>query len=399
MHVVPVSHQVVVVAVTRNLKQLAVFLLLVTMGFNAYSLVLPTERADVLYHSYDGGGITVDGPSVLIRKNVGENYSISANHYVDSISSASVDVQMLLGASRYSEERTQNSLGIDYMYDKSIISYSYTNSSENDFEADTMNFSISQEMFGGLTTVSMGFKYGDNLVMMSTDDTFQQQAESRGYRLTVSQVLTKNMLLGVAYEIITDEGFLNNPYRQVRYEDTSQSLNYNFQPEVYPNTRTSNAIGFSLRHYLSNGDAIYGGYRYFLDSWDVEADTFDVGYVYTYDDNWLFEFTYRYYSQSKAEFYNDLFPAINYQNYLARDKELSTHNSHAFGVGASYEFGKQGLGMFERATANFYYTLFMFSYDDFRDVPYGQANNIIGGQEPLYEFDASVIRLYFSFWF
>ena len=30
--------------------------------------VLPDDRADLLYHYYDGGGVTIDGPSLLVRK-------------------------------------------------------------------------------------------------------------------------------------------------------------------------------------------------------------------------------------------------------------------------------------------------------------------------------------------
>ena len=54
--------------------------------------MLPEDRADLLYHRYDGGGITIDGPSVLVRKKFGESFSATANYYVDVISSASIDV-------------------------------------------------------------------------------------------------------------------------------------------------------------------------------------------------------------------------------------------------------------------------------------------------------------------
>ncbi|MCA1481613.1 hypothetical protein I6F37_42535, partial [Bradyrhizobium sp. NBAIM08] len=47
--------------------------------------VLPEDRADVMYHSYSGGGITVQGPSVLVRKTFGDSFSATANYYVDAI--------------------------------------------------------------------------------------------------------------------------------------------------------------------------------------------------------------------------------------------------------------------------------------------------------------------------
>lgn len=359
------------------------------------ALVLPDDRVDALYHSYDGGGIQVNGPSVLVRKSVVDSVSVTANYYVDSISSASVDV-VASGASRYAEERTQLSASVDYLYDSSILSYSFTSSSENDYEAKTSSFAISQEMFGGLTTVAMSYKLGNNDILNSTNAGFHEKAETKGYRVSLSQVLTKNMLLGAAYEVITDAGYLNNPYRSARYETTG-ALGYAFLPEIYPESRTSNAVGFNVRYFLSHRASISGGYRYYLDSWDIEAHTFDVGYVHTYDEKWLFDFTLRFYSQTRASFYNDLFEVQ--QTFMARDKELSTFSDQSIGLGASYKLNRDQLVIFEKGSVNLFYTFFSFSYDDFRDIPYGQDNNLQGGTEPLYKLDANVIRFYLSAWF
>ncbi|MBI3188341.1 MAG: DUF3570 domain-containing protein [Gammaproteobacteria bacterium] len=374
---------------------LCVWLLFGTQG---HAQVLPEDRVDSLYHIYDGGGITVQGPSVLVRKSVADTVSVSANYYVDSISSASVDV-VTLGASRYAEERTQLSGSIEYLYENSILSYAYTNSSENDYEAVTSNLSIAQEMFGGLTTVALGFKSGNNVVKNSTNPSFEDTTDIKGYRLSLSQVITKNILLGSAYEIITDSGYLNNPYRQVRYIDTSQALGYSFEPEVYPQSHTSNAVGFNIKYFLPYRAACSGGYRYYIDSWDITADTIDVSYVHPLNENWLLDFSYRFYSQTSASFYNDLFPYQTAQNYLARDKELSTYSSHSIGLGVTYKLGRDQLVIVEKGSLNLYLTAFSFQYDDFRDVPAGRDNNLMGGTEPMYDFNAYVIRSYLSIWF
>jgi hypothetical protein len=49
----------------------------------SFAGVLAEDRADVLYHRYDGGGVTIHGPSVLVRKKLAEKYAISANYYMD----------------------------------------------------------------------------------------------------------------------------------------------------------------------------------------------------------------------------------------------------------------------------------------------------------------------------
>ena len=93
--------------------------------------VLPEDRADVLLHSYDGGGVTIQGPSLLVRKQFAQKFSVSANHYVDKVSSASIDV--VTTASPYKEERTQHSVGLDYLHDRWMMNIGFTNSEENDY--------------------------------------------------------------------------------------------------------------------------------------------------------------------------------------------------------------------------------------------------------------------------
>ena len=357
----------------------------------SYAVVLPEERVDALYHNYNGGGITIDGPSILVRKNFADKVSVSANYYVDNISSASIDVILL--ASAYAEKRVQTSIGVDYLNDKSIISYNYTQSIENDYEAITHFFGVSQEMFGGLTTVNLAYSVGDNVVTKTGDDSFSDVAGFKNYRTSVAQILSKNLILSLAYDIITDEGFLNNPYRQVRFLSGS---GFSLQPEDYPRTRTSNAFSFNLRYYLPYRAAVYGAYRYFIDTWGIQADTYEIGYIHPLNDNWLLETNIRYYQQTQADFYSDLFPFESAQNFLARDKELSDFQDYTLGFGISYEFENESLGPFEKGSANFHYSYVTFDYNNFRDAT---ATGFVVGNEPLYSFSASVIRFYLSFWF
>ena len=67
--------------------------------------VLPEDRVDVLLHSFDGGGVTIQGPSLLVRKQFAQKFSVSANYYIDKVQSASIDV--ITTASPYTEERKQ----------------------------------------------------------------------------------------------------------------------------------------------------------------------------------------------------------------------------------------------------------------------------------------------------
>ena len=377
----------------RSAARVLLAALLAPLAWPAQAAVLPDDRADVLYHRYEGGGVTIDGPSLLVRKKVAENYSVSANYYVDMVSSASIDV--LTTASPYEETRKQGSLAVDALNGKTQYSLSFTNSDENDYTANTASFDVSQALFGELTTLSMGFSRGWDEVRKRGDAEFEEPVDRRSYRVGLSQIVTPALMLGLAYETITDEGFLNNPYRSVRYLDDENPAGFAFQPEVYPSTRTSNAVAFNARYFLPYRAAVSGEYRWFTDTWGIDANTVRLGYTHPVGERWVLEGGYRWYDQSSADFYSDLFPRRDAQNFLARDKELSTFTSHMLSVGASYEFGASRWSFVKRSTVNLFYDRIRFDYDDFRDVRAGGTP----GTEPLYGFDANVFRLFVSGWF
>jgi hypothetical protein len=82
-------------------------------GNAVHAGVLPEERTDIAYHLYTGGGIDINVPSVLVRKQAGSSVSFVGSYYIDMVSSASIDV--ITTASPYDEERKQWSLGMDYL--------------------------------------------------------------------------------------------------------------------------------------------------------------------------------------------------------------------------------------------------------------------------------------------
>jgi hypothetical protein len=359
----------------------------------AFAAVLPPDRADALYHSYDGGGVEITGPSVLFRKNIKDKVGVRANYYVDMISSASVDV--VATASPYTEERTQFGLGVDYLYDKTLFSLDYVNSEEDDYSAQTAAFSISQDFFGDLSTLSMSYAIGDDEVRNNADPNFAADVDRRNFSLGLSQILTKSWVMELTFETIVEEGYLNNPYRSVRYYDDSAAQGYSYQGEIYPGTRNSDAISLRSIYYLPYRAALRAEYRYFSDSWGINAHNVELRYVQPLSRGLTLEGKARYYTQGAADFYADIFPYIDAQNFLGRDKELSTFTSSTLGVGLTWEFPVGGVKFLDTGSVNLYWDFMQFDYDDFRDVNEGGS----AGQEPLYSFDANVIRFFVSLWF
>ena len=402
---------VVAVAATKTFTQLQLALLLLVVFSllqmwpqHSGAAVLPEERVDVLYHRYEGGGMVIDGPSVLVRKNIKDKISLSANYYVDNVSSASIDV-LTQGASRYTEERTEYSFDAAYLTGKTQFNIGATLSDENDYEAKSVRFDISHAFFSEMTTIGIGYSQGDDDISNSQNDTFFRELKRRNYRFNISQILSKNLIVNLNYEGIVDEGYLQNPYRRI-IETSCASGGIDFAScasadrgvaladEVYPSTRNSDAFSLKFAYHLPWEAALKTRLGYFSDSWDIDSFSIEFDYSHRFSEKLIADFRVRYYDQSQAFFYANQFfvsgPTI--PQFRGRDKELSQHSSYSVGAGVSYRIELDN--WFTDVSFNGQFDYFRFSYDNF--LEYNSAVNagtdILGA--PSYQFDAGVLRLF-----
>lgn len=387
----------------RHLSRLAALAALSLMCV-AGAAVLPDDRADLFYSSYRGGGMDITGESVLVRKKFSEQFAVEANYFIDKVSGASVDV--LSNASVIKDERKQKSLSVDYIHDKTQYNLSYTNSTERDYISNTTHFSLSQDMFGDLTTVTLGFTDSRNKIGENNGKSFAPviawlgHAQSRSYEGGLSQVVTKNLIAGVTLEVITDQGLLSNPYRSIRYLDPTVPLGYSLGTQIYPNTHTSTAVETRAKYYLPYRAAASVSYRYFTDTWGVRANTIELGYTQPVSNKFIFEGRLRHYNQNHATFYSDLFPFANSQNFEARDQNLAASTNNTIDAKMTWAFAPEGFLIFKRATTTFDVSRIQFKYSDFRNIrAYSIANGYAAGSEPLYGFDAMVYQAYVSLFF
>ena len=385
----------VAVVVTNKINfYLSCFVLIVVIfSYNVQAAVLSADRADVLYHSYEGGGMKIDGPAVLLRKKATETLAFSAYYYVDTISSASVDVMST--ASPYSEERQELQLGAEYLHDKTIMTLNVRQSDEDDYLANSLSFDVSHDTFGDLTNLNLGFSYSDNEIKRNGDEQFLENSSQYRVRAGINQILTRNLSVSFNVEGVADEGYLNNPYRTVRYLDAGIPSGVGYQSEIYPNTRNSFSAKVSASYYLPYRAAVFLHYRYFTDSWQIDASDIELSYRHPIAKTWELEFKVRHYQQSQASFYSDLFAHQDAQNYLARDKELSDFDDLTLGLGITYLVPAKYSISDWRSEVSLQWDHITFNYNDFRD-PTVEAPL---GEEPLYGFSADVIRAFISVYF
>jgi hypothetical protein len=335
---------------------------------------LPPDRGEVLYHRYGGGGLTAQGPALLVRKTLAEKFSLTGQVYVDAVSNASVDV--VTTASPYKERRTEYGLGVEYAVRDANITVGLSSSSEPDYKTRGLSVDVAQETFGGMTTVNLGFSRSADKVGQKGLGFFDENKHWQ-YRLGVTQILTPRWLASANLEAISDSGYLGNPYRAARVFGAAV-------PENLPRTRSSRALNLRVVGDLGSPNsarsAVRGSYRYFWDNWDVKAHTLEGGYSRYVGESFLLDGFVRHYRQTKASFYSD--DAQSLSAYVTRNRQLGTYDGNTLGGKVTYTWRKVP-GQYE-VKFNGGLELLRYQYRDYTDLRNGNA----------YSLTATILQLY-----
>lgn len=329
----------------------------------ARAVELPKDHAEAMFHLYDGGGTRASGPALLVRKNIADTVAVTGQYFVDMVSNASIDV--VTQASPYHETRNEYSLSADYVVRDAKITLSSDTSREPDYKAQTFGADLTQETFGGMTTVALGFGYGNDKVGKHTDPSFSDTARHWSYRAGVTQILTPRWLASANFEANDDDGYLASPYRAARAFGA-------FVPERDPRTRAAQAYQFRVVGDIGEGEqrqSIHASWRLYRDTWGIHGNTFELGTARYFANGWQGEAFLRWHQQQHALFYSD--NATAETEYLTRNRQLASFHDLGLGFGTSRIVASQP-GRYEvtlRANVEF----MRFSYSDFTDVRSGRA--------------------------
>jgi hypothetical protein len=350
---------------------------------SAHAVNLPDDTAEAMYHLYDGGGTVAQGPAILVRKSMADRVSLSGEVFVDMVSNASIDV--VTTASPYKETRNEFTAGLDYVVRDTLMHVSASTSHEPDYLANTWGVDVTQDVFGGMTTVALGFTLGDDKVGEHGVSGYFASARHWQYRLGATQILTPRWVASANLEAVDDDGYLGSPYRVARVFGATV-------PERMPTTRESRALKLGIVGDITPSAAegaaaparssVHAEYRYFWDTWDVRAHTFEAGYSRYFGQKWVADGFFRFYKQDGASFYSD--DAQTVTTYVTRNRQLSTFHDLGFGADATYTW-KDVPGQYNVKFKGSY-EFMNFHYNDFTDIRSGK----------LYSFDAHVLELVMS---
>jgi len=159
--------------------------------------------------------------------------------------------------------------------------------------------------------------------------------------LGFSQILSKKAQGSISLDLVQQEGLLSTPFQRVFFKDRDAIIIGNgFQLaddiERLPSTRFKVAIGGRLNYYLNEVFVLRSYLRYYQDNWGITSYTASIEAPIKLGDFFTLYPSYRYYTQTKADYFYKANDALSTDAFYTSDYDLSNFNAGEFGLGVSY---------------------------------------------------------------
>ena len=321
-------------------------LALLLAGCGSQSAAVETTAASTLYVRADTNATTVWTPRQQIATRIADTAGLEAALAIDAWTSASIDIvtaatrNLTTGEQHYvSEVRKEVTAGAYYEAGIATFSGGYRYSTENDYWSHGGVGNLTLDLAEKNTTLVISVLGSKDEVGRAGDRYWRAPQSSLGGRLSFTQVLDTKSWLQLSWETTRIAGYQASPYRYVAIggAGTCGSLAPFCLPEVVPDERWRSAAVLRGRRAFGSIVSLGLEYRFYFDDWGLYSHTILPDLQLLLGDHGTLGLSYRYYTQSEADFYRPRYlngPALG---YLTRDRELSALYSNRVGLSYSHE--------------------------------------------------------------
>lgn len=276
----------------------------------------------------------VQQPMLDARFDVGEHGSLDAHVLIDAITSAST----ASSAEDAAFEETRLEGGAGYVHTLGIykVGGSARYSTEPDYKSMFGVVRGEAELFQRNLRIGVAAGAGrDDVYEIAT-----LRGELKTYlgSVSVAQILSRNAIGSLTYDVSFLDGFQANPYRRVPIGT--------LLPENHPSQRLRHAVAASGRWFREpSATTVIGSYRLYYDDWGVLAHTPEVRVLQDVGDDVQVGLRYRFHWQNAADFYQETYAEVPPSGLLSDDEKLSKFTSHTIGMKVSVmgaAFGLEG---------------------------------------------------------
>jgi len=300
-----------------------------------------TLDTGLLYYKEGGGRVQAIEPVVNGSVNIGGDRIISGGLVLDSLSGSSPNGAVPAGTPQtfaspsgrggtyttapgatpldptFKDTRVAANLG--YLFpvsDNGKLAFGLNGSREYDFLSAGANTHYSLDLNEHNTTLSAGLGFEYDSINPVGNVPIPLTPMINGYKsggtsktknvkdvlLGFTQVIDASSLLQFNYSLSLSNGYETDPYKILSVIDS------NAQPQSYvyekrPGTRTRHALFSEYKRFVFARDTVDLSYRYYTDSWGIQAHTVNAAYRWNFSQRMYLEPSARYYTQTQANFY------------------------------------------------------------------------------------------------
>ena len=265
----------------------------------------------------------ISAPSLFVIAPVGDQWAANLFLTTDSISGASpLYHDTLSGASGLGIDdfRKAGSINFTRYFERATLRFGGAYSSEDDYIGRSLNVGASLDSEDRNT--SYDFAVAVNRDGIDSTNGVAEHETRRGEQLSVglTRVLSRSSIIAASLGFAHGTGYFNDPYKPL---------------DKRPDGRDETTLLVRYNKYYNSADAALRlSYRYYQDSWALDAHTIEAAWEQNLAHDFILTPSLRYYSQGKADFYVDppfgegFYPNRNY----SADARLSAFGAWDVGL-------------------------------------------------------------------
>ncbi|MEI7949853.1 MAG: DUF3570 domain-containing protein [Gammaproteobacteria bacterium] len=299
------------------------------------------------YQDYqpDADRIAVDAKAVEFVVPLSEEWSLTGNVVHDAISGASPKYHTS-GLTEIIDTRNAYTASVSRYFRRDTVTAGYSYSKEHDYLSRNYSLQNSWSTDNQNTTLVFGGSYSADEILPNSIF-LRSIKDKRTLDLVagLTQVMTQTDLAQITLRHSQGRGYFSDQYKLY---------------DLRPDERRADSLLLRWNHFFSANDStLHASYRYYQDSFDIKAHTFEFEYVYNLGHNWQLTPVLRYYSQTRSSFYFD--PVANdpyadadtagapisvvYNRYLdglpaSMDQRLSAFGALTYGIKVEKTFAR-----------------------------------------------------------
>ena len=230
----------------------------------------------------------------------------------------------------------------------------------HEYAENGLNF-LNRGYFNGVIIYDQNGQESTNYLPAAFTEFSNKKRNSYSVSLGFTQILTKKLQLSLFLDALYQEGLLSTPYHRIYFADKA---NYYIGQARYipvynsadnkgifrladdverlPDTRYKLPIGARLNYYLNDFMVLRTYYRYYTDDWGLQSHTASIEVPIKLGSGFTIMPMYRFYTQVAAKYFAKQDMHYSFEKYYTSDYDLSSFDSHQYGMGASYTDIMQG---------------------------------------------------------